>query len=332
MPKLKLVTLKRFNKPHKSLDDQVQLLISRGMTVSDQNYAKQSLGVIGYYRLSSYWYHLEEVSEQDHAGRAHKFRHGANFNDVMALYVFDQKLRILMMEAIERLEIAIRAKWAHYLSETAGAHAHCESECFENQEEHMQSLASLLVDVTRAKQNSSEICHYLETYNHPMLPPIWTVVGCMSLGELLRWIRNTKDVTVKPLLAKDILGTQNIKLFDGIMRQLTTVRNMCAHHGRLWDQRFITRMPYIKDHMQTPMVEYRKHVSDPKQNVQEIADNKMYNTVLVVAHLMLRLSPASSWPSRLATLVSESLTADQAKIMGFPSNWEEIPFWVKQLN
>ena len=160
-----------------------------------------------------------------------------------------------------------------------------------------------------------------------MLPPIWTVVGCMSFGELLRWIKNTKSTKVKRCLAREIIGTPNIKLFDGIMRQLATVRNMCAHHGRLWDQRFITRMPHIKGHMRAPMVAFRKKVVEPEQQIQEIADNKMYNTVLVVAHLMLKLSPSSSWPSRLANLVKDSLTDDQIRIMGFPSDWKENEFW-----
>lgn len=270
---------------------------------------------------------MEEQPELNQNGRAHKFKEGTKFDDVLALYVFDQKLRVLMLEAIERIEIAIRAKWAHYLSEIAGSHAHCEISCFDKQEEHMNSIASLLIDVTKAKANSSEINHYLETYDHPMLPPIWTVVGCMSFGELLRWIRNTKVVKVKRQIAKDILGTPNINLFDGIMRQLTTVRNMCAHHGRLWDQRFITRMPYIKDHLKAPMVGFQKVVSDPKQKVQAIADNKMYNTVLIVGHLILRLNPSSSWPSRMAQLVNESLTEDQISIMGFPQNWRTNLFW-----
>ena len=310
-----------FSKPHKSLDEQIELLRSRGLIINDPTWAKSHLAIIGYYRLSSYWFHMEERGEDL---RLHRFKQNTTFESILEVYVFDQKLRSMMLEAIERIEIAIRAKWAYYLSEESGAHAHCVKELFKDPDEYNKSFKALIEDINRIKHTSSEICHYLKTYSEPKLPPIWMIVSCMSFGELLRWVKNTESTKVKRSIAKDIIGTQNINLFEGIMRQLSTVRNICAHHGRFWDQRFITRMPVVRDNLLVPMSTQKNSVG------QVISDNKVYNTLLIVAHLMLRLSQDTSWPTRLATLVNSSITDEQQRIMGFPAQWKALPIWNAQ--
>lgn len=307
-----------FEKPHLSIEDQIDRLIGRGMEIKDRSFAADHLGSIGYYRLSSYWYHMEQRSVVGDC-RSHQFLAGTTFEQVVAVYICDQKLRLLVLEAIERLEIAIRATWAHYLSAEAGSHAQLVPDCFKDKNEHLRSLAALVAEVARSKSNSCEVKHYLESYGKPVIPPIWTVVGCMSFGELLRWVRNTDSVQVKRRLCKDILGVSNMDLFDGITRQLSTVRNICAHHGRLWDQRFITKLPMLKRMLKAKMV--------ASSTIATEADNKMYNTLLVLAYLMLWQSPSSSWPRRVADLIDRTLSMDQQKIMGFPENWKTQPLW-----
>ncbi len=291
------------------------------MEIEDKLFAADHLGSIGYYRLSSYWYHMEQHPDVG-CGRSHRFLEGTNFEQVVSIYICDQKLRLLVLEAVERLEIAIRAKWAHYLSAEAGSHAQLVPDCFKDKNEHLRSLAALVNEVARSKSNSCEVKHYLENYGKPVIPPIWTVVGCMSFGELLRWVRNTSSVHVKRRLCKDILGVPNMDLFEGITRQLGTVRNICAHHGRLWDQRFITKLPMVRHKLKANMV--------ASAITKTEADNKIYNTLLILAHLMLCQSSASTWPQRVADLVEGSLTVDQQRIMGFPEDWKDQPLWQRR--
>jgi len=113
-----------YQKPFLCLSDQLQLLKARGLRVTDDTTAMDYLGRIGYYRLSAYWYPFRVTSlRQDPISknlivvRSDQFIEGAHFQDALDLYVFDKRLRLLLLDAIERIEIAIRVDIAHLLGE-----------------------------------------------------------------------------------------------------------------------------------------------------------------------------------------------------------------------
>ena len=89
------------------------------MTIGDHALAEHCLQHISYYRLSAYWLPFENPKGQ--AGP--RFRPGTTFEDVMALYDFDRRLRLLVLDAIERIEVAVRGSWAYQLAMLGGAHS-----------------------------------------------------------------------------------------------------------------------------------------------------------------------------------------------------------------
>lgn len=174
----------KYQKPHAPLSQQVQTLASRGLIIDDQVSAEHYLSIIGYYRLSSYCYRFEDSPVE--GKRSHKFLPGTSFQDIVRIYVFDQKLRSLMLEALERFEIYARSVWSHEMSAILGSHPHMDSGNFSNQEEYFKSLVHLIEESKRAERNTEEIQHYSSSYSEPFLPPIWIIVSIMSFGELFR--------------------------------------------------------------------------------------------------------------------------------------------------
>ena len=85
-----------------SYKDQAKLLISRGMS-GDVDYIEGKLRTVNYYRLSAYWFSAWEINEDG----THKdiFKSGTNFKTVWERYAFDRRLRLCIMDAIERIEI-----------------------------------------------------------------------------------------------------------------------------------------------------------------------------------------------------------------------------------
>ena len=308
-----------YQKPHASFSDQVKRLQERGLIIDDKRRAEHYLSIVGYYRLSSYCYRFE--LPPTNGTRTHRFREGTTFDDIVRIYVFDQKLRTLMLEALERFEVATRSVWAHAMSEPYGSHPHMNAELFDNKDEYFKSFVNLMEETKRAQANSEEIAHYLKHYDTPFLPPIWIITSVMSFGELFRWIKNTKSTPVKLAIAKAV-GLPNVQILEGISRALTTVRNICAHHGRLWDRRLSTKLPYLTKNLRVPL----KAIID-KSGGNE-ADPRMFNCIVILAHLMLFLNKSSTWPFRVASLIKETLTKDEQNIMGFPDNWEANPFWM----
>ena len=115
-------------KPWLSFSDQLLQLQARGLHVDDHVAALDYLERLGYYRLSGYWYPLGVIvpvasQAQGRAVRLDTFVPGSRFEDVVRLYVFDKKLRLLALDALERIEMAVRVDVAYLLGEHA-ARAH----------------------------------------------------------------------------------------------------------------------------------------------------------------------------------------------------------------
>ena len=267
--------------------------------------------------MSSYFFFLEEKKKD--GLRSHRFKTGSTFEDAMRFYVFDQKLRLLAMEAIERIEVSLRSSWAHKMSECYGSHPHMDWTLFEDFNEYQESLNLLTREVSPSRTLSAEIRHYFENYSSPPLPPIWMITSCMNFGELVRWIKNTKNTSIKLYVAKSV-GIPNIDLFKGIMRNFQTLRNICAHHNRLWDRRFNTRLPLIEKHLFSPMVTGAKNHNE--------SDNRIYNELLILAHIMVKLNPMSTWTKRVKDLVLSTLDKEEQQQIGFPAYWEQEKIWV----
>ena len=308
----------QYQKPHASFSEQVKRLQERGLIINDERRAEHYLSIVGYYRLSSYCYRFELPPAN--GIRTHKFRDGTTFDDIVRIYVFDQKLRALMLEALERFEVAVRSVLAHAMSESYGPHAHMNAELFGDRDEYFKSFVNLMEETKRAQANSEEIAHYLKHYDAPFLPPIWIITSVMSFRELFRWVKNTKSTPVKLQVAKAV-GLPNIQVLEGVSRALTTVRNLCAHHGRLWDRRLSTKLPYLTKNLRVPL----KATVDRSGGNE--ADPRMFNCIVVLAHLMLFLNKSSTWPFRVASLVKDTLSEEEQGIMGFPDNWDTNPFW-----
>ena len=93
-----------FQKSYTNAHDLVRLLQSRGLTVTDTAKAESYLEYIGYYRLSAYMYPLLQMPKNQH-----RYKPNTSFNQVMMLYRFDKKLRLLIFNEIEKIEVAVRS-------------------------------------------------------------------------------------------------------------------------------------------------------------------------------------------------------------------------------
>jgi len=97
-----------FSKPPLDIPAQIKLLKSRGMTFADEDRAIRVLSHVNYYRLRAYWLPFEKTGQTQTAENNHSLQDGTEFDDIYSLYVFDRRLRVLLLKAIERVEIALR--------------------------------------------------------------------------------------------------------------------------------------------------------------------------------------------------------------------------------
>lgn len=300
--------MRPFNKPSKLIPDQIALLQERGMVVENAQQATWALSHISYYRLRAYWSYYEA----DHESRNHVFKDGTILEAVLALYEFDRRLRLLLMDALERIEVAARGAWAHQMAMVYGPHGYLNSALYPRTGCFQANLAQLQSEYDRS--HDVFVDHYKRTYNNPPLPPVWMAAEFMSFGLLSKFFSALGGRADRKAIARKV-GFDD-RVFQGLMHHLATVRNICAHHGRLWNRRFTVTFPIA----QNP--------ASLADTIVPQADRKLYNTLSMLLHSMGTKSPASHWPHRLACLIAENPTGDFAA-MGFPDDWRESPLWAK---
>ncbi|MFM1981404.1 MAG: hypothetical protein RJB22_123 [Pseudomonadota bacterium] len=306
-----------YDKPATTIDEQIQLLLDRGM-VGDQAVIRRWLETVGYYRLSAYWLPYE-IPSSDHKTRTKRFQKNVNFDQIIDIYVFDRKLRLLVTEAIERIEIALRSRWTNRLSLAHGSHAHLNPAVFGSGYDHIGLLSSL---ANRAKDsNEVFVDHYRQKYSEPFLPPLWVVTELMTFGELSRWFALTKDPRVKSAVATD-LGLPTREVLEGTLQLLSYIRNICAHHARLWNRQTVKRLPNIKRFSADLVI--LETVSDKGRQAQPA--NLIYNALVVLVRMLRHQSPDTTFAKRMSKLV-QTRSQDQLKAMGFPIDWQQRPCW-----
>jgi abortive infection bacteriophage resistance protein len=294
-----------FIKPATTYSQQIAILQQRGMTVSDPSSAEFYLQHLNYYRLGAYWLPFEA----DHA--THQFKSGTCFEDVLNLYIFDRELRLLVLDAIERVEVSVRSQWAYQLAHRHGTHAHLDA-TLASKASHWQLNFSKLSEEVR-RSDEIFINHLLHTYAEP-LPPVWAVCEVMSLGLLSRWYNTLKPMSTRRAIAS-VYGVDE-GVLQSWLHHLSLVRNVCAHHSRLWNRDFAITPKEPRTKPSHLHGEFNPH------------SRKLYNTMIILLHFMDIIAPQHHWRSRLKGLIN--LHAVPVTAMGFPQDWKQRTIWQVQ--
>jgi abortive infection bacteriophage resistance protein len=297
----------KFAKPPLSITDQIALLERRGMAVPDHAKAAHYLLHVSYYRLRAYWLPFEQPAPTN---GDHLFKAGTSLNDAIELYVFDRQLRLLVMDAIERIEVSLRGGWAYHLAMKYQPHGYLDPALYDRPDHYAKAYTSLLEEIERS--TDTFMVHYKRKYDDPVQPPVWMTAEVMSLGQLSKWLSNLKFRADRQAIAKPY-GLDE-KVLVSIAHHLTYIRNICAHHGRLWNKQFTVTMTVPN----AP--------ASLKLAMNAAATRKVYNTLAVLGYLVGIVAPGSEWRRRLIELVASCPLADP-KAMGFPENWQTMPSW-----
>jgi abortive infection bacteriophage resistance protein len=296
----------KYTKPPLTIDDQIDLLLSRGMVIPDRARASRYLSHISYFRLRGYWIPFEKAG----TGPDHAFQDGTTFDAVLDLYVFDRKFRLTILEAIERVEVSFRAHFANGLGVRYGSHFYLNGNYFRNISAHNKLIYNLEDEINRSKETFIE--HYRATYDQPPLPPIWAASEVMSFGQLSTWFKNLKARGDRNLVAK-IYGIDET-ILQSFMHHLTFIRNITAHHGRLWNRRMTITMTLPRRPAALAAM------------LNSTSDRYVGNTVIVLGYLLKIISPGTTWPQRMWQLLATSPSIKPAA-MGFQENWQNLPLW-----
>jgi abortive infection bacteriophage resistance protein len=283
------------------------ILISRGLVVGNQAEAISKLQSISYYRLSGYSYPFRirnangEVQDNLIAG--------TTLEQVIQLYEFDRHLRLLILDAIERVEVAIRTQLTYNFSCAYGPFGHIDAKNFHPSFKHAIWLAD--VDKETLRSGDEFIRHYSQKYDGFPIIPLWMLTEVMSLGGLSHLYRGLNHNDKRP-----ISGYFNIhyKRLESWLHALTYIRNVCAHHSRLWNRELSIRPDLVKDPQWQPPVTPR--------------NDRIFFILLILRSLLLATGNGKEWKDQVNQLLTPIAESKQWRIaMGMPDNWKKHPIW-----
>ncbi|PYE13568.1 abortive infection bacteriophage resistance protein [Williamsia limnetica] len=216
-------------KVFKTYDEQVDLLVARGMGISDRPAAIYHLERINYYRLSGYWYPFRGIIAPGQ--RSDHFSPGAQFEDVIALYDFDARLRTATFDALTPVELALRAALGHTLGELHEC-AHLTPGVLSSRAGG-ESYSRWVDDYNKQLGRSREefVVHHIHRYGGTL--PVWVAVEILDWGSLTYLFDFAPNRTQTEIAGNFGLTAPQLRAW---MKSLNVIRNTCAHHGRLFNR------------------------------------------------------------------------------------------------
>jgi len=293
-----------YSKPPLSVSDQIELLKTRGLQIPDENRANRYLQNISYYHLSGYMYPFLTDKKQ------HQYKPNSSFDDIVNLYRFDRELRILIFSAIEKIEIAIRSQISnHFAADTKDPFWFTDAKYFLISADHKAFLNNMSSYIKRS--TDIFIKHFYDTYNNPY-PPIWVVLEVLSMGQLSILYNITKRSPARKAVA-DYFGIKEPVLANWL-HALVYVRNICAHHARLWNKQ-------LSIQIKSPKTINRSWLSSG-----DITKRKIYEVLAIIVYFLDTITPTNTFRNKLKELLVKYPNVD-ITARGFPKDWLSDHFW-----
>ena len=293
-----------FQKTYSTPQELVQLLEVRGLSIPNKEKAEHYLSHIGYYRLSAYMYPLLEMPKEHHI-----YKQGSTFEKVMMLYRFDKKLRMLIFNEIEKIEVAVRSTIVNVGSElTENPFWITDAGNFTDKNKFDKTMK--LVDSELLRSREDFILHFKETYSNPY-PPAWVLAEILPLGVMTNIYSNIKNKKIKKRISQTF-GLQ-IAPFESWMTIVTLTRNSCCHHSRVWNKQN-TIQPMIPNKMNRPWIAL------PTDTL------RIYFDLCIIKFFLDVIAPSNDMLFKLQQLFCNYPEIDLSAL-GFPKDWEKEALW-----
>ncbi len=277
---------KPYEKPPLSISDQIKRLEKRNVCFSDRQNAEEYMRIHNYYSVCGY---------------VNYFKKKVDFLEVIQLMEFDKALRIHCFGAILELETSLRSIIAYELSLRFGAFCLDKEEDIYQLSGNKKKIINSMDNILKRKHKDQALLYFTENYNNPY-PPIWILVEAFSLGELSILFSSLKTKN-KKVIAKTI-GLAHWQL-ESWFKTITELRNVCAHHNRLWNRKFVNKPTLVGFTSNYQLTEH--------------GENR-FGAILIIFKKMCRLiGNWESWEKEFIKLVGGCKQAKPAD-MGL-SNW-----------
>ncbi|KOO01865.1 Abi family protein [Vibrio nereis] len=321
-------------KPFKEYDELVISLSGNGMLIPDTERAERKLSQVGYYRLSGFWYPCRMIEFDDDGNaimlnrkpkRLDTFLPNTSFDEIFKLYTFDKRLRLLLLDAIERIEINLKTVLAHELGRI-------DELAYQNPdfinpaqlEDYYYKGAQVKNSwVEWSGRQRSELSRSKEEYivwhkKSKRSMPIWVVVEAWSFGTLSKYFELLKRSHQNAIAQR--LGVSNPSLLIRWLQEINILRNRCAHHTRVWNQTSNNPIGVPEGGATDDGIYFDRFA------LSEDSRKKLYGLITVIWYLIQQIGPNSDWIQHFIDEVDSfsNLPLCHKESMGIPESGMNI--------
>lgn len=286
------------------------------MTFPDMGAAIDLFSRVSYSRLKYYW---RDLIDEDADG---DFQEDVSFQTIMDRYSFDHKFRVVLFDAIETIEVALRAKIINHMSKAAGNGLwYLDSSLFEDEQRHMDFVLDLKYEFERstepfAKNYLAEHDDWDSETKEGDNPDAWLIIEVASFGTLSKMYKNLKSQLPQRSAIANDFGLYSARDFSNWIEVISLMRNIVAHHSRLWNRSL------------------GKKISDPKGKrfpwlngeLTELQKKKPYAVTCAIAYLCKAVNYQHGFTTAVRNLCNEYPEIPLSKY-GFPVRWKTEPIW-----
>ena len=285
------------------------------MIIKDHKHAEHVFKHISYYRLVGYWWPMQKDPKD-----AHIFKPNSRFEAVVSLYNFDSELRTLLFDVIAQIEIGFRTKMIYHMSHEFDPWWFENPANFVDKIMHSESLKNIKGDLGRTKEIFIKE-HYTKYHTDTRKPPCWKTLEVVSLGTLSKLYGNLINTcTSKDTIAAE-LGVVNHTYLHSWIQDIAQIRNICAHHGRVWNK----NLPGRPKMLSKPPNAWINNVPPLKEH------HNLYIHLCCMKYLLNVIHPGNNFTYKLFVLLKKYPNID-LKALGMKEGWHREPLWSNKLH
>lgn len=303
-------------KTFKTLEEQIKILESRGLVITDYDKTLDILFKENYFFINGYRHFLLKNNGTN------QFLDGATFEELYSLFLFDRYLRNIMFKYILIIENNIKSIISYQLSKNYGykEHDYLNPKHFRQENFKLTQVNDVLNKMKRqirlnAKQHRATK-HYLTNYGYI---PMWVSVKVLSFGIISELYSILKEEDQKELSNYYKLSPYELNIYLSL---LCNYRNLCAHEDILYDHQTQRSIPDNK---------YHQYLNIPKQYDEYIYGKNDFFAMLIIMKYLLRKDEFTNLTNEISyeadVLVGKITCINATKILneiGFPDNWRDI--------
>lgn len=277
------------------------------MIIEDEQMAAFYLRHISYFRLKSYWWDMETDKVN------HIFAPKSYFKDAIARYNFDRQLRLILFDAIEIIEIALRTKLIYHLSQAYGGLWYLDDSLVIDKFKHREYLTDLQNEFARSGESFAKDFRTKHPNNNP---DVWIIFEVATFGTLSKIYNNLKPQIPQKSLITHEFGLNSINDLSSWFAAISYLRNVVAHHSRVFGRNILKR-PILPKKPRNQWLQF---------GVTPVQEKKPFVVISTMVYLCNAINPNNEIKNKLLALFNNSSSVPIYK-MGFFNNWQNEPFW-----